>query len=128
MDLARLFGKPSVFGVGMVFLPVVFWPLLAFSEELDNLINHNGAKTVHWESVPEDEPKQQSNTYREPEQETVKDKEASQEESYAYMSADDAAEKLQSYKKLLEAGLLTQEEFDRKKAEVLKKTLIHPGG
>ena len=116
MDLARRFGKPGVFGVGMVFLPGVFWPLLAFWDELDSLINHGGAKTVHWESVPDDEPPKQENTYQEPRREAPR-----YEEPRSTMSADEAAEKLQSYKKLLEAGLLTQEEFNQKKAELLKK-------
>lgn len=120
MDLARRFGKPGVFGVGMVFLPGVFWPLLAFWDELDNLINHRGAKTVHWESVP-DEDEKQDNTYQEPSHQEPRQDAPQYEESRTTMSADEAAEKLQGYKKLLEAGLLTQEEFNQKKAELLKK-------
>lgn len=116
MELARRMGRPAVFGVGMVFLPMVFWPLLAFWDELDDLINHKGAKTVHWTSVSNDEPRQDAPKYEEPKYEEPK-----YEAPRSTMSADEAAEKLQGYKKLLEAGLLTQEEFDRKKAELLKK-------
>lgn len=130
MELARRMGRPSVFGVGMVFLPGVFWPLLAFWDELDNLINHKGAKTVHWESVPDDEPRQEPTKdapkheepkYEAPKYEEPKYEEPKYEEPRSTMSADEAAEKLQGYQKLLDAGLLTPEEFAAKKAELLKK-------
>ncbi len=31
-NMAEVFGKPDLFGVGMFFLPFVFWPLLAFDK------------------------------------------------------------------------------------------------
>jgi len=32
LDLARAFGKGSGFGLGLVFLPVIFYPILAFGD------------------------------------------------------------------------------------------------
>jgi len=32
LDLARAFGKGSGFGIGLVFLPIIFYPILAFGD------------------------------------------------------------------------------------------------
>jgi hypothetical protein len=32
LDLARAFGKGSGFGIGLVFLPMIFYPILAFGD------------------------------------------------------------------------------------------------
>ena len=32
INIANKFGKSTLFGVGMIFLPIIFYPLLAFSD------------------------------------------------------------------------------------------------
>ena len=33
IDFAKVFGKSGGFGIGLLFLPYVFWPILAFSKD-----------------------------------------------------------------------------------------------
>jgi hypothetical protein len=32
LDFAKVFGKGSGFGIGLIFLPIIFYPILAFGD------------------------------------------------------------------------------------------------
>jgi hypothetical protein len=40
LDIARNFGKEAIFGVGLAFLPFIFYPILGFSDAKYQPVNH----------------------------------------------------------------------------------------
>ena len=51
IDLAKSFGKGTGFGIGMAFLPFIFWPMLAFGSA-QYLGPRGGASTATAEATP----------------------------------------------------------------------------
>lgn len=140
MDIAVGFGESTGFGAGMYLLPALFMSILAFSND----------KFYYGSMVPVSEQqaqKQQEREWRAEERRMAREKamaerEAARQQMMAQREAarkaaaagsictrpapvqaaqTSAVQKLKEYNELREMGILTEEEFQQKKAELLEK-------
>lgn len=98
IDFAHAFGRTSGFGVGMVFLPYIFYPILGFGDS----VYGDGSK---------------ANTEAD-----ILTKASDFVQNGVAPRRDDAAvDKLKKLSDLYDAGVITKEEFEEKKAELMKR-------
>ena len=105
IDWAKAFNKGSGFGVGMVFLPFIFQLILALDE---NAVYRDGSKANKDDDVltrAVDKTKELASNAAAPK--TKRD--------------DNAIEKIAKLAEMKDQGILSEEEFNAKKAELLEK-------
>lgn len=106
IDLARAFNQGTGFGVGLVFLQVVFVPILGFG----NAEYGDGTQAVWADDII-------SRTL-----DTLSSKMTGEDSQHAYEQQDQRVVRmLRELEELHQAGILTDEEFAAKKAELLQK-------
>ena len=98
IDFAHAFSKKSGFGVGMVFLPYIFFPILGFGDDVygDGTAANNDADIL---TKASDFVQKGPSPRRD----------------------DAAVDKLKKLSDLYDAGVITKEEFEEKKAELMKR-------
>ena len=98
IDFAKAFGRTPGFGVGMVFLPYIFYPILGFS---DSAYGDGSSANTEKDILSKATDFIQNGT--------------------APRHDDAAIEKLKNLSDLYDAGVITKEDFEEKKAELMKR-------
>ncbi len=102
IDWAHAFNKSSGFGVGMAFFPYIFYAILGFSK---NAVYGDGSQANTSQDFV-------SNAF---------DKASDAVSDMGIGKDDQAIEKIKELQALKEQGIITEEEFETKKAELLKR-------
>lgn len=123
IDFARGFNQGAGFGVGLTFLPMVFVPILGFS----NMCWGDGSEAIHSDDVISQTLDQFSGkvtgtqTEFRQESKTTKETNWESEESPEFQHNRETLAMLEQLDTLHKAGVLTDEEFAAKKAELLSR-------